>query len=312
MPLTAVGQDRSIRKLGYLSYGPGKSADELGPIKAFEHRLEELGWKVGETLIIEYRFPAADIEKMDQYAEELVSHHPDVLVDIGTPETKALMKATHTIPIIFWGNTDPVGSGVVGSLAHPGGNVTGFQGFEYSLAGQWIDLLRKAAPATKRIGFMYNPQTIPFFKQYVDVGRAAAAALGVEFLDQPLLKEDDIEPAVATLSGGSGGLVMPPDSFTTARAQLLASLTLRHSVPAIYAYKFFPQSGGLMSYGNNDTTLVKQAAEYVDRVLRGTSPGDLPVQAPAEYDLVINLRTATALGLTIPPDLLARAAQVIE
>jgi putative ABC transport system substrate-binding protein len=284
----------------------------MAQLAAFEQRLTELGWQVGTTLSIQYRFPAGDVGKMQIFAEELVADDPDVLVACATPETAALKNATNTIPIIFWANTDPVGSGLVESLAHPGGNVTGFQGFEYSLAGQWIDLLHKAAPAMRRVGFIYNPTSIPFFKHYVDVGRDAAGKLGLEFIDQPVRTPEEIEPAFAGLAGGDGGSVAPPDSFTAAYVDIFASSQRRYGVPAIFAFKSFPQKGGLMSYGYNEATLAAQAAEYADRALRGARPADLPVQAPRAYDLVLNLSAAKALGVAFPPDLLARAAQVIE
>ncbi len=309
-PVLAQGQEQTPRRMGYLSYGTG-SADEVENLKYFERRLTELGWEIGHTLTIEYRFPAADVEKMRIYAQELVSHQPDILVACATPETMALKNATDTVPIVFWANTDPVGSGLVQSLAHPGGNITGFQGFEYSLAGQWIDLLRKAAPAIARIGFLYNPVTIPFYKHYVDVGAQAAATLGLEFIDQPVTAAAELDAAISRLRGG-GGLVMPPDSFSSARVDIIAEATLRHGVPAIHAFKFFPRTGGLMSYGYNEPTLIQQTAEYADRILRGARPADLPVQAPRAYDLVLNLTTAKAMGVTFPPDLLASAAEVVE
>lgn len=298
------------RRVGFLSYGSGDTR-ELATIHYFEQRLAELGWTVGETVDVTYRFPAADVGRMEQYAEELVALSPEAIVCIGTPAARALKSATTIIPVIFFSNTDPVGSGLVDSLAHPGANVTGFEGFEYSLAGKWVELLLRIAPHMRAVGFVYDPDTLPSFERYLAVGSDVAAVHSLEFADLPVTSPEQLEPIFASHKWG-WGLVFPPDTFTSAHFGTIVELAARYRLPAIYAFSDFPQMGGLMAYSFDRTVLAAQAAEYVDRILRGARVGDLPVQAPRRFVLAINLKTAGAMRLTVPPDLLAEATEVIE
>jgi putative ABC transport system substrate-binding protein len=247
------------------------------------------------------------------YAKELVGTLPDVIVALTSPSVAALQQATSTIPIVFAAIGDPVGQGFVGSLAQPGGNITGFTGLEFSLGGKWVDLLKQIAPSVTRAAYLFHPEMGPYYSRWLKSIEAAAAPLGVEVTAAPVRAIADIEPAVKTLEGDSNhGLIVQPDGFTIANRRLIIELSARYRVPAVYTYPQDAAEGGLVSYGVDPADQYRGAASYVDRILRGEKPVNLPVQQPTKIELVINLKTAKALGLTIPERLLATADQVIE
>jgi putative ABC transport system substrate-binding protein len=237
---------------------------------------------------------------------------PDVLVALGTAATQTLRENARGLPIVFVSLLDPVSGGFVKSLSHPGGNITGFTTVEFDLNGKWLELLKELAPQTKRISPIGNPDTIPY-EGHVHALEGAAASLGIEVIAVPVHDNGELEAAInAAAREPGGGLVVLPDSFTATHRDLIIQRAARSRLPAIYPYSYFTRSGGLASYGVDQTSQFRQAASYIDRILRGTKPADLPVQQPTKFELVVNLKTANALGLTVPPSLLARADQVIE
>jgi putative ABC transport system substrate-binding protein len=282
------------------------------PRAAFRKRLDDLGWVDGRTVRIDYRWGAGNVERMQQFSRELVRLEPDVLLGVTTPATAALQRDTRTIPIVFAIVSDPVGSGFVASLAKPGGNITGFIDIEGSLSGKWLELLREVAPHLSRAAFMFNPQTAPFARYYLDTFRSAASAIDVEPIEAPIQGAAGVESVMTKLGReASAGLIIMPDTAMAVHRDLSA-LASRYRLPVVYPFRFFVIDGGLMSYGIVLAGLLRQAAAYVDRILRGAKPEDLPVQLPIKFELIINLKTAHALGLTIPPTLIVRADEVIE
>lgn len=283
-------------------------------VRRFREALAALGWKDGDTVQIATRWASGDKAKMEADAAELVALQPDVIFGVTVSAVTALLQATRTIPIVFAQVSDPVGSGLVSNVAHPGGNVTGFINFEESIAGKWPELLKEIAPATKRVAYLYNPETAAGRGEfYLRPFRAAAPALGVEPAAAPVHNEAEIRQALAALSRqAGGGLVVMPDAFTLVHRDLIIALAAADRVPTVYPFRFFTAAGGLMSYGVDPMEQYPLAAQYVDRILKGTNAADLPVQAPTTFELVINVKTATALGLDVPPTLLVRAEEVIE
>ena len=280
---------------------------------AFRRQLEELGWVNGRNIHFEYRWSAGSIERTQLFAKELVQLRPDAILAVTTPATAALQKETHTIPIVFAIVSDPVGSGFVASLANPGGNITGFINIEGSLPGKWLDLLREVAPRVSRIAFMFNPQTAPYARYYLDTFRSAAAVMTVEPIEVPIQNTTEIEAGMRMLGRDAGaGLIIMPDTSMQVHRKLIYSLANRHQLPTVYPFRFFVVEGGLLSYGIVLADLLRRAALYVDRILRGATAGELPVQLPTKFEFVINLKIAKALGLEVPPTLLARADEVIE
>jgi putative tryptophan/tyrosine transport system substrate-binding protein len=280
---------------------------------AFRKRLDELGRDDGRTIQIDYRWGAGSIERMQLFAKELVRLNPDVLVAISTPATAALQAETHTIPIVFAMVSDPVGSGFVASLANPGGNITGFINIEASLSGKWLKLLREIAPQISHVGFLFNPRTAPHARYYLDTFRSAASALAVEPIEAPVHNTTEVEAVITKLGREAGtGLIVMSDTSTTVYRETIVSFAARYRLPTIYPYRFFVPDGGLISYGIDAADLLRRAASYVDRILRGAKADELPVQLPTKFELVINLKTAKALGLTVPSSLLATADEVIK
>ena len=291
-------------------------ADPIGlrRFAAFKKGLEDAGWTEGRNLTIDVRWAADDPEKIHANAAELVKLKPDVLLGTSTPSTAALLRETRDIPIVFAPVADPVGSGFVDSLPRPGGNATGFISFEPSLAGKWSELLKEVAPQVTRAALLYNPNMeslggAPLLRTF----EAAAAALALEAIALPVRDDTGIETGLAALARDRrNGLVVPADIFILHRRELIVALVARHKVPAVYALRELVTAGGLISYGVDPIDLYRRGATYVDRILRGAKPADLPVQAPTKFELVINRKTAKTLGLEIPPTLLARADEVIE
>ena len=280
---------------------------------AFRKRLDELGWGDDGIIHFDYRWGSGSSERTQLFAKELVRLNPDVLVANTTSATAALQAETHTIPIVFAMVSDPVGSGFVASLPNPGGNITGFISMEASLSGKWVELLREIAPQISRVGFLFNPRTAPYARYYLDTFRSVASALAVEPIEAPVHSTEEVEAVMTKLGREAGsGLVVMSDISTVTYRETIVSLADRYRMPTIYPYRFFVTAGGLMSYGIDGAAVLRSAATYVDRILRGAKPDKLPVQLPTKFELIVNLKTAKALGLTVPPTLLATADEVIE
>ena len=306
-------QPERVRRIGSLTAFAETDVEIQTWYAAFRKRLDELGWVEGHNIHIDYRWGAGSVERTQVFATELVRLNPEVIVSVTTPATAALQAETHTIPIVFAGVSDPVGSGFVASLARPGGDITGFINLEASLSSKWLELMREIAPHVSRVAFMYNPNTAPFFGYYLATFRSAAAAFAVEPIEAPIHDAAEVEAAMTMLGREAGaGLIIMSDTAMVLHRGLIVSLADRYRLPTIYPYRFFLIGGGLMSYGVDNADLLRGAASYVNRILRGEKPNELPVQLPTKFELAINLKTAKALGLTIPPTLLAIADEVIE
>jgi putative tryptophan/tyrosine transport system substrate-binding protein len=314
VPLAARAQQAErIRRVGVLMSYAETDQEELGRLATFSGELRKLGWTEGRNISIDIRWATADTEKIRRFAQELVALQPDVILSASTPTTAALLKQTRAIPVIFATVADPVGSGFVASLPRPGGNVTGFTNLEGSIAGKWLELLKEIAPRVSRVAFLFDPATAPYAEIFLRPFRTAAASLGVEPVASPVGDTPALESAIATLaSAPNGGFIVMPGPFLANRSTEVASLAARHGLPAIYPFRYYAEGGGLLSYGNDQADNYRRAAVYVDRILKGDRPGDLPVQAPVKFELTINLKTAKALGLDVPPRLLQQADMVIE
>jgi len=302
-----------MRRIGALMGIAENDVDAKVRAVALRQGLHELGWIEGRNVSIEYRWAAADQERMAAYAAELVAFAPDLILANTTPVLVALKKATSTIPIVFVNVVDPVGRGFVANLARPGGNITGFLIFEFSMAGKWLQTLKQVAPRVKRVAIIFNPQTAPFSESFVRVAEAAAPAFAAEIVPAGVRDNTELETAMVSFADKpDGGSIVLPDIFNTRNRDAIVALAARHRLPAVYPFRYFAASGGLVSDGIDPTDVIRRAAGYVDRILKGEKPADLPVQAPTKYELVINLKTAKALGLDIPATVLARAEEVIE
>jgi putative ABC transport system substrate-binding protein len=313
-PLAARAQQpERMRRLGVLSSLAETDQEAQAWDAAFRKRLIELQWIDGRNVHIDYRWGAGDVDRMRLFGQELVRLNPDVLIGISTPATAALQAATRTIPIVFAWVSDPVGSGFVSSLADPGGNITGFLNIESSVIGKWLALMHEIAPQVSRVGFLFNPQTAPFARYYLDAFRSAASALAIAAINAPVLSVDEVEAFMTKLGREAGaGLIIMSDTSMNVYRKMIYSLAARYRLPTIYPYRFFAAEGGLMSYGVDVPDLLRGAASYVDRILRGEKPNELAVQQPTKFELVINVKTAKTLGLAIPQTLLATADELIE
>ncbi len=304
-------QPNRTRRVGALWPFAEASTEAQSQFAAFRQGLRELGW--GDVQI-ESRWGGGDVERIRTYAAELVALAPDVIFAYFNTQLAPLARATRTIPIVFVGASDPVGAGYVASLTRPGGNVTGFTLYEPTLAGKWMGVLKEVAPGIARVGLLINPDTAilrgTFYSKEFE---AAATSLGIEPVMAKVFSAGDIETAIASLAKAPGsGLIVAPDTFSEINGDLIVTLAAEHRVPAVYAIRRFATRGGLMSYGPNTSDAVKRATSYVDRILRGEKPGDLPVQAPVKFDLIVNIKVAKGLGLTVPESFLLRADEVIE
>jgi putative ABC transport system substrate-binding protein len=314
-PLAARAQQgERVRRIGVLMAYAENDREYQSHLAAFREELQKLGWTEGRNVQIDYRWAALDPELIRRFARELIALQPDVILSSSSPTTASLLQETRSIPIIFANIADPVGSGLVASLSRPDGNATGFMLFEGSLAGKWLELLKEIAPRVSRVAAVFNPATAPRGGAYYLASvEAAAQSFGVEAVASPIHVESDLEAIIATQARQpNGGLIVMPDAFLVAHRQEVTSLAARYRLPAIYFYRVFTEIGGLISYGNVSVDNYRRSATYVDRVLHGAKPSELPVQAPVKFKLVINLKTAKALGLDVPPMLLARADEVIE
>jgi putative tryptophan/tyrosine transport system substrate-binding protein len=314
-PLAARAQQpERVRRLGVLMGYAENDSQAQAEITAFRQGLQRLGW-TGRNLRIAYRWGHGELDRARTVARELIALRPEAVLAASTPAVKALSGETRTVPIVFVRVGDPLGDGLVDSMASPGGNVTGFSTFEVSIAGKWLQLLKEIAPSVERATFMFNPATAPYKggSDLLQVTEAAALSVGVKVSAAPVHDVTDIERVIAAVaSEGNGGLISAGDLFVNVHRNVTIELTARYRVPAIYQYRYFATEGGLISYGSDVLDQYARAAEYIDRILKGAKPTDLPVQAPIKYELVINLKTAKALGLTVPDSLLARADEVIE
>jgi putative tryptophan/tyrosine transport system substrate-binding protein len=303
-------QASKVRRIGVLM-GSAES-DSAAFLPAFVEELARLGWTDGRNLRIELRWGAGDVDRISTFARELVQLRPDAILCSGTPATAALHRETSTIPIVFAIVSDPVGSGLVAGLPRPGGNITGFTNIEAATGGKWLSLLKEVAPSIKRAAFMFNPETVRGLgEHFLASFEASAGSLGVEPVAMPVRSDAEIEIAIAALGVEQAGLV-EFGSFLAAHMGTVIASAARHNVPAIYENALFASRGGLIGYGASFTDMFRRAAGYVDRILRGEKPADLPVQTPTKFEMVINLKTAKALDLNVPPSLLATADEVIE
>lgn len=314
-PLAPFAQQRMnrLRRVGVLMGYAESDAEGQSRFAAFKERLQELGWVEGRNVTLDTRWAAPDVNRMPVFAKELVALRPDVITCSSTPAAAALQRETQTIPIVFTIVSDPVGSGFVKSFAKPGGNMTGFVHLVSSLVEKWLQLLKEIAPRVSRVGVMFNPQTAPYADFYLRPVQAAAVRIGVATIPTPVRTESEIEQTIGRLGAEpSSGLIVMPDSYLIGRRKLIVSLAAVNKVPTVYFVSDMATEGGLISYGIEYLDLFRRAAAYVDRILRGAKPAELPVQEPAKFELFINLKAAKALGLTIPQGLLLRAHKVIE
>ena len=312
-PLAARAQQGDhIRRIGVLQGQSAEDPESKARRAAFEQALQQLGWIQGRNVRIDYRFAGGDAATSRKQAEELVALAPDVIMSTGSFSTGQLLRATHAVPIVFAIVPDPVGSGYVDSLAQPGGNATGFMQFEYGLSGKWLELLKEIAPGLKRAIVLWDPAITAGIGQFAII-QSVATSTGIDVRPVNLRDAGEIERAITAFARTpNGGLVVTASALSVVHRDLIVTLAARHKLPAVYYERFFVTGGGLISYGADFIEQHRRAAGYVDRILKGEKPADLPVQAPTKYALAINLKTAKALGLTLPPSLLARADEVIE
>jgi putative tryptophan/tyrosine transport system substrate-binding protein len=310
-PVAARAQQRKLRRVGALMPQAESDPEQQSWTTVFATRLRELGWTQGENVQIDYRWGGGD-PRFAPLAKELVELQPDVLLAATTTAALVLRQYTLTIPIVFTQVSDAVAAGLVTNLARPEGNITGFNNFEFATAGKWLNLLKECSPGLTRAAIIFDPASSPW-SMYVRAIEAAARSLAVGLIPFPVQSDAEIERALAGFArAANGGIVALPTGSVVLHCRKIIALAAQHSLPAMYPYRFFVAEGGLMSYGTNLPDLYRQAASYVDRILRGEKPVDLPVQQPTKFDLVINLKTAKALGLIIPETLLATADEVIQ
>jgi putative ABC transport system substrate-binding protein len=312
-PLAARAQQGNrMRRIGVLISGDENDPERKRSVPAFTQALADMGWTDGRNVRIDLRWGYTDINRIRALAQELVGLQPDIILAVGTLETVALQRETQTIPIVFATVGDPVASNIVTRLDRPSGNITGFGGYEASLAGKWLELLSEIAPGLKRAAIMFNPDTA-LASTYMPSFEAAARSLKVVPISAPVYSDVEIETAILALGREpGGGLVLVPDIFLIVHRAPIILAAARNNVPAVYWRSVFARDGGLLSYGIDQVDFYRRAATYVDRILRGEKPGDLPVQFPTKFEMVLNRKTATALGLAVPPSILLRADEQIE
>ena len=312
-PVTVRTQERErVRRIGVLLPAAADDAEYQARLASFHQGLELLGWTIGRNVRIDTRWATTDAAEIRRHAAELAALAPDVILAQAATTVGPLLQATRTVPIVFPGIVDPVGAGFVDSLARPGGNVTGFISYEYSMSGKWLELLKEIAPRVKRVGVLRDPAISAGTGQLGSI-QTAAPSFGVELSPINVRDAVEIERAVTGFArSGDGGLIVTTSAAVLAHRDVIIALAAKHKLPAVYYARFYVANGGLTSYGPDYVDQYRRAADYVDRILRGEKPADLPVQAPTKYELAINLNTAKALGLAVPPSLLARADEVIE
>jgi putative ABC transport system substrate-binding protein len=312
-PLAARAQQpERMRRIGLLMFQAADDPEAQVLNAAFLQALQQLGWTVGGNFRIEYRWGGSDAARLRTNAAEMVALAPDLILASGGATIGALQQATRTIPVVFLQTTDPVGAGYVESLARPGGNATGFTLFEFGMSGKWLELLKQIAPAVTRVAVLRDPSNPAGSAQFGAI-QAVAPSLGVEARPIDVREASEIERGITAFARGSnGGLIASSNGGAIVHSQLIVTLAARHRLPAVYPFRFHVAAGGLVSYGPDNIQQWRQAAGYVDRILKGEKPADLPVQAPTKYELVLNLKTAKALGIDLPATVLARADEVIE
>jgi putative ABC transport system substrate-binding protein len=311
-PLAASAQQR-IRRIGVLIGRAENDPEGQQKAVALERGLEELGWSLRRNVEIDYRWQTDDARQRQAFAQELVDRKSDILVANSTPYLAAARLATNVIPIVFVAIADPVAQGFVQSLNRPGGTITGFGVEEPAMGAKWVEMLKEIAPGVGSITVIFNPDSAPFARMFLPSIEAVRSTTAIELVIAPVRNESDVEQAIAAAGRGpSGGLIFLPDSFINSRSATIAALVARQKLPAIYSVSPFARNGGLIAYGIDRVDLFYRAAAYVDRILKGAKPADLPVQMPTKFELVINIKTAKALGIAVPPTLLARADEVIE
>jgi ABC-type uncharacterized transport system substrate-binding protein len=310
---TRAQQPMGVRRIAFLHPYAEGDPEVLTRVIAFREGLEALGWTENRNIQIEHRYAGGDLGRIQAYATELVRWAPDLIAGSGTAIITALKQATDRIPIVFSVVNDPVGQGFVTTLSRPGGNITGFTFVDFPMVGKWQEMLKEMAPGVRRVTLLFDPDTAPYYPVFLREFGAGPASLAIELSASPVRDEVEIEATITAFARGSGGgLIVAPDAFINTRRRLIIALAERHRLPAIYAFRQFVREGALISYGPDTVDIVRRSASYVDRILKGERPADLPVQAPTTYELVINLKTAKALSLTVSPTLLARADEVIE
>jgi putative tryptophan/tyrosine transport system substrate-binding protein len=313
-PLRARAQQPSerIRRVGVLEETAEDDKERNSEFARFQKGLASFGWVEGRIVHVEHRFAAADTARYEPLARELIALQPDVILAVSTPITAALQRQTETIPIVFLGVSDPIGSGFAANLARPGSNLTGIMLYEAGIAGKWLGMLKEIAPRLTSVALVAGPKTTAY-DYFVRNAEAAGSSLGIEIVPTPVAGAADIERGIEAFSRmPNGGLLLPTDGTTVVHRDLVIALAARHNLPAVYALRFFVTAGGLMSYATDMGEAFQQAASLVDRILRGAKPIDLPVQTPTKYQTSLNLRTAKTLGLTVPSGLLVAADEVIE
>jgi putative tryptophan/tyrosine transport system substrate-binding protein len=314
-PVLARAQTERVRRVGVLISLSENDPMANAQFSEFTKRIAELGWIAGRNLQLDVRWAAGNIDQMRMLAKALVELQPDVILVVGTPGTAALQRETRTLPIVFATPADPVGDGFVASLARPGGNITGFTSQDSAMAGKWAELLVEIAPGIKRVAFIFNPETAAGGgSHFLTAFETAAQSAKVTPIAAPVRNDADIETIITSLGReGAGGLVVVPDGgFTLVHRAKIILLTAQNNVPALYPDAFFARDGGLLSYGPDRLDIVRRSVTYVDRILRGAKPADLPVQLPTKFEMALNLKTAKALGLAVPQSILLRADEVIE
>jgi putative ABC transport system substrate-binding protein len=312
-PLIARAQQSDrVRRIGVLTAMAAEAPDTKARLAAFGQALERLGWSEARNIRTEYRFGAAQFDRYEALARELVAAQPDVILAQTTPVAIALQRVSRTIPTVFVYVSDPVGAGLIASLARPAGNFTGMLLYEEGIVGKWLTMLKEIAPRLTQVAFLANSKSGPY-AYFLRYAQATATSLAVELVPTPVANAADIESAIESFARRpNSGLFLSPDITTVAQRDLIVALTARHRLPAVYAFRDFVTAGGLMSYGTDENDTYRLAASYVDRILRGAMPAELPVQAPVKYETLLNLKAAKALGLEVPPAMLVRADEVIE
>jgi putative ABC transport system substrate-binding protein len=314
LPFAVRAQQKgAMRRLGVLMSTNQDDPVAQLRVAAFREGLAQFGWSEGGNLAIEWRWSGGDIARTRKYAAELVRLAPDVLLGNGTPATAALKQATTTIPIVFAVVNDPVAQGFIASMAHPGGNITGFSFLEYSMVGKSLEMLKQIAPRSTRVAMMFNPDTYPYFEMHLKSFEGVARQLSLDLFAAPARSAAEIDAAISKLGQRPGSaLMVTPDPFMLVHRDTVIRAAAQYRVPATYSYRQIVREGGLTSYGADANDIFRRSASYVDRILKGAAPGDLPAQAPVKFEIVINLKAAKALGLDVPGDLLAVADEVIE
>jgi putative ABC transport system substrate-binding protein len=314
-PIAANAQPADqMRRVGVLSNIAESDLEAQSMVTALHDELRKLGWINGRNLQVDHRWAAGNPERAAAFAKELIALKPDTIVAHTTPSVVAMQKQTHSIPVVFIQISDPIGAGFVTNLARPDGNITGFTNFESSMVGKWVELLKEISPGVSRVAFLFNPQTAPYVTRYYQQPlETSARSLGLRTFSSPVQDAGEIENTIVGFGREpGGGLIVMPDSFNIVHRNQIVALAAQHRLPMISPYRFMAQEGGLMAYGVEPVDLFRRAAAYVDRILKGTKPADLPVQAPTKFELVINMKTAKALGLNVPLLLQQRADEVIE